>query len=105
MNIEALKREIKAELLEEMRKTGQHSRIRVPWDDIREEILRRTQHLDTQEQHQVLMALSALIRHSLGIRMARFIHFDQQEAVERFVRIVLDGMERLSESKGDACYE
>jgi len=100
MNIETLKQEIKAELLEEMRKTSQLSRIRIPWDDIREEILQRTRHLDTYEQHQVLMALSALVRHALGIRMTRFIRFDQQEAVKQFVQNVLDGMERLSENKG-----
>lgn len=91
--LEALKEQIKAELLREMQKS---SRIRAPrpWDEIKEMILPRLKDYETYDQYQIISAISTIMRHTLGISQVVNLSFEDMPKAQKIVESILDIMEK-----------
>jgi hypothetical protein len=100
-DLETLKVQIKAELIAEMQKEPSR-RMRTVWDDIKFMVENRTSHLRGPEQNQVLMAVSTILRYSIGLRQVKYIPFSREEEVKSFVSKLLDQMDELKINKNSA---
>lgn len=98
IDIDALKKQIKAELLEEL---GQPPNYRTerPWDEIRHMIMDQTTHINPYNRYQIVSAISILVRHSLGIRRVLDISDEQAPKAKRIASAVLN---LLADTSGEA---
>lgn len=72
-------------------------KIKSPWDEVRDhftESISKFNHLSTSDTYQLVNALSTVLRHSLGIRMVRFLKTDQKDEGMKLAEHVLEFMER-----------
>jgi len=95
INLEALKRQIKDELLAEMEKNRSSYKNEGTWNRIKRLIEERMGHLGGPELYQLTSAFSTIIRVSLGISTIRYVPYSKEEQVIDFAKRLLDEMERL----------
>lgn len=96
IDLDALKKQIKAELLEELGQSPSYRRER-PWDGIRQMIMDQTTHIHPYNRYQIVSAISILVRHSLGIRRVLDISDEQAPKAKQIASAVLKLLAGTSE--------
>lgn len=94
-DLEALKRQIKDELLAEMEKNKTAYKNEGTWNQIKMLIEERMSHLGGPELYQLTSAFSTIIRVSLGIRTIRYVPYSKEDQVISFVKRLLEEMDQL----------
>lgn len=97
----ALKEELKAELLAEIRqeqKTGH-------WNSIRTELEKRLEHMNPMKRYQVTSAISTIIRHTLGISAIARLQDDQVDRARKIAFKILEAMGPVDEPQARASGE
>lgn len=93
--LENLKEELKAELLKEnkfhppiiVRQDGN------AWDQIKQTIVDRCQHLNTYDTYTVINSFSGILRHTFGISQVKYIPREKHETAIRLANSILDEMD------------
>ena len=93
IDLEALKAEIKAELLKELQKQP-HVRIEKPWDEVKAIIIPRITGEDSYTQYHLLTAISTIIRYALDIRHLKYLTSDNVGAAKAIATQILDIIEK-----------
>jgi hypothetical protein len=93
--LEALKAQIKAELLQEMR-NAPGVRIPRPWNKIRDDLLKDLESYDTIEQYQFTSAVSTIVRLALGVRNVLLMSERQAEIAASMAKEILEILKRYS---------
>lgn len=88
----ALKQELKAEILAEMRQEQKTSH----WQKIRTELESRLANLAPMKRYQVIGAISTIIRHTLGINAIAKLQEDQVGRARGITFKILDAMTKTA---------
>lgn len=91
--LEALKAQIKAELLQEMR-NAPGVRLPRPWNKIRDDLLKKLEDYDTMEQYQFTSAVSTIIRLALGVRNVLLMSEEQAKVAASMANEILGILRR-----------
>lgn len=83
---EALKAELKTELLKEMSVGRRDSR---PWDEVKRSILPWIENIQQPMRHQMLSAISTIIRHKFGIRNLANLDFENVQVAKELASQIM----------------
>lgn len=104
--LEALKNEIKTEILKEIKERGTLRIINnKPWDKVKALVSKRLEKFSVSEQYQVLTSISTIVRYSQGVKSIWDLSEAQIETAIRIANNVIDMIinERTKESEVPPC--
>jgi len=93
---QALKEQLKAELLDEMRSNDEPISTR-PWHEVRGRFIARLDRYSARERYQILNAVSAVVRSALKVRSVLGLSASQAVVAERIANALIDVLDEFSE--------
>lgn len=99
--IEALKADLRTELLQELQSTDRLHRFRdSPWSDIKNGIIGRLQKFEkSYHRYQIVSAIGVIIRHSLGAQNVSKLSYGDQPIAKEIANRIIDAMELATDTE------
>ena len=94
--LQSLKAQLKAELLEEMRSSGESRGTRA-WHEARSRFVARLGRYSARERYQILNAVSAVVRSALKVKSVLGLSASQAVVAERIANALIDVLDEFSE--------
>ena len=96
MDLATLKAEIKAELLQEMRRAPGSARVPRPWNGIRDQFLKRLDGYGPRKEYQITSAISTMVRLALHLRSVLHMSEEQAPVAEAIANKIIDVLDEYS---------